>query len=246
MTPPYNTGNLGAQHWNGAGWDPPVGSTPAVLAGVGTATANGLSTFSPWILSSLNAPLPIELVDFSVKCAGRNQSLSWITASEKNNDFFTIEKSYDGKTFSFVANVKGAGNSNSYKTYNYTDNNSNSSEIIYYRISQTDFDETKKICKTIVTQPCSSSGKDITINNTGDGAVFVNIASEFDNNYQVTVYDVLGRALKAENWNITKGYVTNRLNTEGLSEAYYMLLIQDLTDGSNIKTQRVYINNHQF
>lgn len=242
LTPPYDTGNLGAQHWTGSSWDAPVGSAPAVLAGVGAVIANGLSTFSPWILSSLAAPLPIELVDFNAKCDGKNISLSWITSTEKNNDYFTIERSYDGQNYSSIGTVKGAGNSNSSKVYNYVDATVDVNRTIYYRLLQTDFNKTTKACKTIIAESCTNIIKDIAVKNTNDGQVFVEFAMENEEEFTLSIYDVLGRKVKSEQVIVGKGYNRSVINTEGLSESYYMLLIHN-TSADIQKSQKIYVNN---
>jgi hypothetical protein len=65
--------------------------------------------------------------------------VAWSTASEINNDFFTIEKSFDGVNYKTLTTLKGAGNSNMYTAYSVSDNNP-SSGIIYYRLKQTNND----------------------------------------------------------------------------------------------------------
>ena len=45
--------------------------------------------------------------------------LEWQTATEENNDFFTVEYSLNGIDFNEVANEKGAGNSQVVNTYHY-------------------------------------------------------------------------------------------------------------------------------
>lgn len=65
--------------------------------------------------------------------------LYWSTASEKNNDYFTIEKSLDGKKWIPLAEIEGAGNTNATSNYSWTDNTPSMGNS-YYRIKQTDFD----------------------------------------------------------------------------------------------------------
>lgn len=242
LNAPYNTGNLGAQHWNGSQWDPPVGSAPAVLSGVGAVTANGLSTFSPWILSSLTAPLPIELVDFTGKCSGKNIALSWITASEKNNDHFTVQRSYDGYTYTNIALIPGAGNSSAYKAYNYADITADvSNHKIYYKLLQTDQDKTTKTIKTIVAESCGVMENNIIVNNTPDGHVFVDFVLANDEVFSLSVYDIMGRKVKEDQLRFNKGFNRSLMDTENLTASYYLVLIQN--SGGNIqKAQKVYIS----
>lgn len=90
-------------------------------------------------VSSVNCTvLPIELISFSGVRKNNIVKLDWQTASEKNNEFFTIERSLDGINFEEVKRVKGAGDS--YKTLSYEVYDQNPlSEMSYYRLKQTDF-----------------------------------------------------------------------------------------------------------
>lgn len=83
------------------------------------------------------SPLPVELVDFSAQNAGRDVQLSWSTATELNNDEFTVEHSTDGVSFDAVCTVPGAGNSTSLLHYSCM-HISPGSGIHYYRLKQTD------------------------------------------------------------------------------------------------------------
>ena len=84
--------------------------------------------------------LPIELVEFNGKENGANNLLYWITASEQNNDYFTIERTVDGENWETVSTIMGAGNSQSTLNYSYSDDEYVRGKINYYRLSQTDFD----------------------------------------------------------------------------------------------------------
>ena len=105
--------------------------------------------------SSCPLVLPIELVSFNGNCIEPNEvRLNWVTASETNNDYFTIERSSDGKVFESIGIVPGAGNSSSTLTYLFTDD-SPLIEINYYRLKQTDFNGVFEYSKTIAT-PCKN------------------------------------------------------------------------------------------
>ncbi len=82
--------------------------------------------------------LPIDLISFSGKKERKENVLKWETFSEINNDFFTIEKSTDGKDFEVVGIENGAGNSNHYLNYTLVDPDVKKT-INYYRLKQTDF-----------------------------------------------------------------------------------------------------------
>lgn len=83
--------------------------------------------------------LPIILNAFEVICEGGLTKFIWNTSTEINNNYFTIERSIDGKTFEPIGTVIGAGNSSINLNYSLTDDSSNS-KTNYYRLKQTDFD----------------------------------------------------------------------------------------------------------
>jgi hypothetical protein len=78
-------------------------------------------------------------LEFKAICEQNTVNLYWSTASEKNVDFFTIEKSFDGINFYKVGNVMGAGNSSTLKNYQLNDPEYNGA-LTYYRLVETDFD----------------------------------------------------------------------------------------------------------
>jgi hypothetical protein len=87
-------------------------------------------------------PLPIELVSFTAKADNDVVLLEWITATEINNDYFTIERSNDGKSFETIAIIASSaenGHSNALLYYATRDNNPLPG-LSYYRLKQTDFD----------------------------------------------------------------------------------------------------------
>ena len=83
--------------------------------------------------------LPIELHLFEISQTIDNYILiKWITLSEVNNDYFTIEKSTDLINWQIVSRIKGAGNSVVPQEYTHLDINS-PEKTKYYRLKQTDF-----------------------------------------------------------------------------------------------------------
>jgi hypothetical protein len=82
--------------------------------------------------------LPVELTSFEVTCEENNSKLSWTTSSEINNDYFVIEKSYDGLLFEKIGTKKGFGNSSVVIDYSFKDDDVKSG-LSYYRLKQIDF-----------------------------------------------------------------------------------------------------------
>ena len=83
--------------------------------------------------------LPIELLFFNATVLNdQTVQLSWETASEWNNDYFTVEKSVDGANWQIVGYEDGAGTSNTLRSYSKIDYSPFSGSS-YYRLKQTDF-----------------------------------------------------------------------------------------------------------
>lgn len=83
--------------------------------------------------------LPVEMLYFKGVHTPEGNLLSWATASETNNNFFTIECSQDLQNWNNVGFIAGAGNSSVVNQYSFTDAEEYTG-IVYYRIRQTDYD----------------------------------------------------------------------------------------------------------
>lgn len=102
---------------------------------------------------SNNGPLPVELLSFSAELRGRDVVLKWVTATEVNNFGFEIERcrlnsenldyqtatGADIRDWKKIGFVRGAGNSNSQKSYNFTDTWPEAGRYLY-RLKQIDDD----------------------------------------------------------------------------------------------------------
>ena len=133
--------DLRLAHFDGTDWDliaaAPVGDN---TSGVIT-SSSAVTTYSPFTLGSSSSTnvLPIELVSFSGEKKDNNNILNWTTASEINNAFFTVEKSYNGFDFEWVGTQEGTSPSTQIVNYSLTDYNILET-LNYYRLKQTDFD----------------------------------------------------------------------------------------------------------
>jgi len=120
---------------NGQTDAPPMAAFPPNGA---TKGAPGIITTLPLSPYSGVNSLPVELLAFTAKQNGDQVLVTWTTASERNNDYFTIEKSKDGRNFVMLGRVDGAGNSITARNYHLPDVNPNKGHN-YYRLTQTDF-----------------------------------------------------------------------------------------------------------
>ena len=109
----------------------------SVLSGTGVVTS-GSGCSGPASFCS-GAPLPVEIIFFTAKTSGNTVVLTWATATEENFDYFSIERSVDGKNFKEITQIQGKGNSFTRLDYNYIDDFPLEG-ISYYRLKSIDFD----------------------------------------------------------------------------------------------------------
>ena len=143
---------------------------------------------------TVNAPLPIELLNFTGKKTSSGVLLAWETRSEKDNDYFSVEYSPDAKSYKEIGKVKAAGTSNISQNYSFLHSTAlNPSN--YYRLKQVDFDGNFSYSNIL---EVSSSDKDIAMkiypNPTHNSITIENI----DPQYPIFIVDYLGRIVKKE------------------------------------------------
>jgi hypothetical protein len=111
-------------------------------AGVFNLTSSGSSDLFIQKMSQASV-LPVEWASFTGNRINNINRLEWITATEHNNAFFTLERSNDGLIFEPLSNIPGAGNSSGPLHYRYEDKNA-FFPITYYRLKQTNLDGNSK------------------------------------------------------------------------------------------------------
>jgi Secretion system C-terminal sorting domain len=144
------------------------------------------------------AILPIELIEFSGKCNGKGIVLHWTSMSEKNNDYYSVERAEDGINFIQLGNVRGAGTSNIKNTYSFIDD-SPSGKQVQYRIKQTDFDQSISYSDLISIEPCDIKGElsfEVYPNPVSD-LISISIKN-YDNRSRLIVSDAVGKIIYDE------------------------------------------------
>ncbi|MBK8499027.1 MAG: T9SS type A sorting domain-containing protein [Flavobacteriales bacterium] len=131
-------GLLQAQRFNGSVWSqPPNGTVNTLTNTVTTSLTNNYVIV--WALVQSSTPLPVELLWFDAQPMDEEVLCSWSTATELNNDYFTVERSADGLSFIDIGEVGGAGASQMTHDYAFADKQPLGG-LSYYRLRQTDLD----------------------------------------------------------------------------------------------------------
>mgnify|MGYP000845519446 FL=1 len=174
---------------------------------------------------AFNIPLPIELVAFEGSVVNGIVHLNWTTASELNNDYFTVERSQDGEKFETIEVIPGAGTSTVASKYSAEDRSPFIGKS-YYRLRQTDYDGRTSISKIILVEVLKRNTGVVAlypnpINNTNTLTV-VYVGNELEE-IVINVTDVSGKILHRKHNNVKGGENFIPLLTEFQSSGVYLI-----------------------
>ncbi len=140
-------------------------------------------------------PLPVELKYFTAECTDDQQVLcEWATASEMNNDYFTIERTTDENTsWTEIGTVKGNGNTSTVRTYSFKDEEA-LQKPAFYRLKQTDYNGQFEYFSPVRVD-CNSYKNEMTVfpNPANGSDVNLLFANGTDADVLVVLYDVNGK-----------------------------------------------------
>jgi hypothetical protein len=169
---------------------------------------------------------PVELLSFSAEPKDGKVLLTWLTASESQNRYFTMERSEDGIHYYELARVP-ATNGSGVSRYSIRDELKGLTGTFYYKLSQTDVDgtvrflvirsvilnEEQKVVQRIYPNPFTSF-------------VIVELRKEEDD-IVLSLVDMTGRTVLKENSAVAQA--ANRkimIAPEYLPQGAYILLVQ--------------------
>ncbi|MNU72490.1 hypothetical protein D3C71_619560 [compost metagenome] len=159
------TGDLRIARWDGSQWtDKGNGGTSGTTVSGTIISTAPVTTFSPFTLASTTPmnPLPAEFLSFTAHCENEQVILRWSTTSEFNNDFFTLESSFDAFNWETVTTVDAVGTSSMQTNYSWT-NSTAAARNAYYRLSQTDNSAVITTHNIVYLENCQTAGIDLRI-----------------------------------------------------------------------------------
>jgi hypothetical protein len=177
-------------------------------------------------------PLPIELLSFDVHCGPEHTDISWTTASETNNQCFTVQRSDDGVDYISIGTTEGAGNSNSPTNYTFVDYNP-VGRLSYYRLKQVDYDGNfEYFGPLLLNSNCyddQTNNINLLNNPAGDELAFQYFSSG-NENVEVAVYNMSGVMLLHKGYAATEGTNGFAVDISSIPGGVYLLSIT--TSGS--------------
>ncbi|MDG1477179.1 MAG: T9SS type A sorting domain-containing protein [Vicingaceae bacterium] len=185
-----------ACYYNGDGTGLTISYSNPIITFTGISTAHIPNNSTRYMaIASINSltPLPVEMISFNAICNDGTPTLEWTTASEINNDYFTIERSEDAINFEVVETITGNGNSVNATNYSWIDNNP-LNETAYYRLKQTDFNGDHKYHKAISID-CNAANDVLIYPNPFQGYFTIQLPNNIVYPINLEIMDYLGRTV---------------------------------------------------
>lgn len=244
-----NNGNLHASNWSNSSFNFILNgidgtivvdnefhnhSGAVLLWGDGSITA-GTFTGTGWTFGWTNrdipdgstvysdGTLPIDLIGFEAVQDNEVVNITWSTATEINNDFFTLERSVDGTNFEEIGSVSGAGTTNEVQEYSFADLDP-AQGTSYYRLKQTDYDGTSETFNMVGVEFTSAVETSTLLPKRGNLVI-----NNMNLPYSMNIYSIDGKiAYSGES-------INENSTTVSLKKGFYIVTI------NNTSSQKVYI-----
>ncbi|MFH2094677.1 MAG: T9SS type A sorting domain-containing protein, partial [Bacteroidota bacterium] len=204
-------------------------------SGAGYAQKTGFTSFCELAVGKGLFELPVELLEFDAKYNGKTVDIVWSTASEINNDYFEIERSTDGLSFEHLLKIQGAGNSQSYQSYQTEDENPLKG-ISYYRLKQVDFDGKNTVSAPVAVNIFDYSSAYFYYD-TETRDVYI-IKNPDDQKIEFNISDMQGRVVYHKSVSSDADHLIINLNNMNLSNGMYIMV---MVTGTFVDSKRIFI-----
>ena len=230
--------NLGSPDNNGATIDLSAAQFQNIKTAItfrlyawGTTNSGGTFSVNSFVFAGA-VVLPVELTRFSAKASVPQEVLlSFSTATERNNHYFSIERSDDGVRFEAIGQVNGAGNSTTQHDYTFTDEHPLKGGN-FYRLKQVDFNGQFSYSPVVTVTFGQTGGIRLAPQPVSDQLqVTLEHANEQESQWQV--YDFAGRLVQTGTLEAEAGEF--RVPTSTLTQGTYVLRI---LSGQSVMTQQ--------
>jgi len=226
-------------------WNPSGATTPTLTV---NQSANGAFTYTATVTDACgvaqtatftfnigDCPLPVELINFDATYNGKSVDVKWSTASETNNDYFTVLRTTDGMNYSSIGTLQSlapGGNSISALLYSLNDATAKIGTN-YYRLKQTDLNGDYNYSAIV---PVTIGNNDVPFTVTPNPAKnTIDLFYEADGTISVLkITDARGKEIYAEQLENVAGKQKHTININKFPAGIYFMA---LTTGT--KTQRV-------
>lgn len=188
---------------------------------------NGMNIYE-WMLQFQRGEsiLPVTLTNYKIVSAEKQGvTIGWTTTAELNNQYFSIERSTDGETYTAIGKVKGT-NLSTGSNYTFTDSRPVTGNN-FYRLSQTDMDGRTNnygILKTVIDYGRASSL--VLFPNPAVSSITIGFNHPDKDRLTVKIINQQGLVIQSNQYNKETGYWQQQINVAHLAAGQYFVQIK--------------------
>ena len=173
-----------------------------------------------WVAQAFgcNITIPVELMSFDGKNQVTYNALNWQTATEKNAQYFSIERK-DNEKWGEIGRIKANGNTHEIQKYTFDDLKPNPLSI--YRLRMIDFDDVETFSKTITIENVKKAFTLKMFPNPAKDFVTFRATTTEKQAFDIQVTDISGRVIMQRNYPIESGNVEEQINISTLPSGVY-------------------------
>ncbi len=200
---------------------------------------NGGDSYSCTVFSPTDGPLSVKYYSFDASVSDNVVTCSWITEEEINNNYFELERSFDGVNYSTTGMIFAAeNNTGALQSYQYKDKATalKNKYIVYYRIKQVNKDGSASYSKVVTVKLKSGPANVLQISpNPFIENLTLKIQCAESGNAITKIINANGQTVVSTQTKVNKG--TNKVqitNLNGLSKGMYVVqvVINGVTKGN--------------
>ncbi len=217
----------------------------SISSSIGRTVADGYAhrsewnTFSEFGIGKASGALPISLLNAQLTCDNHAKKIIWATASELNNDYFSILSSTNAIDFVERVRIQGAGNSNITNHYQWVDTTAEADQTMYYQLKQTDNDGVSTSLSLLSGNCNDQQGGDIIIiSNPNNPNIEAQFVGDLNGQYLISVVNYLGQIVLNKDIDLENNGKKVLLPKKGLASGLYNIVFKNKT---SIVTKQVLI-----
>jgi hypothetical protein len=183
------------------------------------ATATNITSFSPFVIINQNAVLPVELVDFKGIANGKQNKISWSTASEQDTKCFILERRNNYGDFKSLDLVAATGQSNQPQFYQWVDHAP--APLSMYRLKIMDLNGSYEYSKVISIE--NAGGNAMTILSDGDD-LMIRLSDAPMGVGTISIFDMQGKLQYIQSIDIQNNITDVKLSINNLPNGSYVFV----------------------
>lgn len=179
--------------------------------------------------------LPVEFLDFTIACQGEQTQFNWSTASERNNDYFTLKYSADFINWGEVHREKGMGTTQLRTDYSIALRNVRSG---YYKLSQVDIDGKVNELKTVFSGNCGNYSTIDAYYNQSNNSINISYAFNKNEDVELAIVSSTGQVINSVNSTFSKNENTFEFGLpNNVAPGLYFVMVRSAVENKTVKVR---------